>query len=445
MTSAGSRSWLTRFSTRCRREILWRRSQSLVTVTSMATPTSASTRPSARTASHWIAAVTSVVLASSVSSCSAPSADVTDAYAFLDDAMDRCGTGDELRLPPSYLSGVPADDSPDASYVYDVAVTTIAYTARGTRDDLARATTLAASLVSLQQSDPDADGRLRNAYACTAPSGGEPGSLTDATSTGNMAWAGLALLQVHAAEDDPATLEAAVRLGTWIHTVTADDRGAGGYTGGLGDDGDPVLWKSSEHNIDVAAFFLMLAQATGDPVWGTRASSALAVVSSLQDPSTGHFWVGTETDGKTTNTDDYVPEDVQAWASLVLPGDDASRALDWVTENLLVGDDGQRGATVGDGADPSGTVWLEGTAHLACALRVRDLERDAALAEELLGTVTSAQADGPDGTPRGIPAATQDGTAGGDSTIYDALHTGTTAWFVLAAQGSNPFIDDDRT
>lgn len=59
--------------------------------------------------------------------------------------------------------------------------------------------------------------------------------------------------------------------------------------------------------------------------------------------------------------------------------------------------------------------------------------------------MTSAQADGPDGTPRGIPAATQDGTAGGDSTIYDALHTGTTAWFVLAAQGSNPFSDDDRT
>lgn len=411
----------------------------------MATQTSAWTRPSARTASHWIAAMTSAVLASSVSSCSAPSPGVADAYSFLDDAMDRCGSGGDLRLPPSYLSGTPASDSPDASYVYDVAVTTIAYTARGTDDDLARATTLAASLVSLQGSDPDGDGRLRNAYACTAPAGGDPGSLTDASSTGNMAWAGLALLQVHAAQEDPATLEAAVRLGTWIETVTADDRGAGGYTGGLDTDGDPVLWKSTEHNIDVAAFFLMLAEATGDPVWSTRASSALAVVSSLHDPSTGHYWVGTGTDGETTNTDDYVPEDVQAWASLVLPGDEASQALDWATANLLTGDDGQRGAQVGDGADPTGTVWLEGTAHLACALRVRGLERDAALADELLGTLTSAQADGPDGTPRGVPAASQDGTAGGDNVIHDALHTGTTAWFVLAAQGSNPFSDDDRT
>lgn len=410
----------------------------------MATQTSTRTRLSARTASHWVTAVTTAVLASSVSSCSAPSPAVTDAYDFLDDAMDRCGSGDDLRLPPSYLSGVPASDSPDASYVYDVAVTTIAYTARGSADDLARATTLAASIVSLQDSDPDADGRLRNAYACTAPAGGEPGSLTDASSTGNMAWAGLALLQVHAAQEDPATLTAAVRLGTWIETVTADDRGAGGYTGGLDTDGGTIRWKSTEHNIDVAAFFLMLAQATGDPVWSTRAASALTVVASLQDPSTGHFWVGTGTDGETTNTDDYVPEDVQAWASLVLPGDEASRALDWATANLLTGDDGQRGATVGDGDDPSGTIWLEGTAHLACALRVRDLDRDAALADELLDTLTSAQADGPDGTPRGIPAASQDGTAGGDSTIYDALHTGTTAWFVLAAQGSNPF-DDDRT
>lgn len=444
----------------------------MATLTSVSAQRSSRT-PSHRTASQWFAAVTTAVLATSASSCSTPDASVSDAYAFLDLAMDTCGRGDQLRLPPSYLSGVPAADAPEASYVYDVAVTTIAYTARGTDEDLGRARTLAASLVSLQGSDPDGDGRLRNAYPCTAPADSSQ-ALTDASSTGNMAWAGLALLQVYAAADDStadaatpdtavldaAVLDAAVRLGIWIHDVTADDRGTGGYTGGLAADGTPILWKSTEHNIDVAAFFLMLASATGDPVWSERAQSALSVVTSLQDPATGHYWVGTGTDGVTTNTDDYVPEDVQSWASLVLPGDATSRALDWASTNLLVGDDDARGAKVGDGADPTETVWHEGTAHLACALRVRGLERDAALADELLDTLRDAQrapeasssapslTDGQSSSgvaPRGVPAASQDGTAGGDSTIYDALHTGTTAWFVLAAQGSDPFSDDGRT
>lgn len=435
----------------------------------MAPPTIARTRPSSRTTKHWVAAVTSAVLAGSVTSCSAPSASLNDAYAFLDLAMDTCGTGQDLRLPPSYLSGEPAADSPDASYVYDVAVTTIAYTARGTQDDLARARTLAASIVALQAADPDGDGRLRNAYACSAPATASsqgtagstadpdaPVSLTDATSTGNMAWAGLALLRVHATDGDAATLDAALRLATWIETVTADDRGAGGYTGGLSSEGTPITWKSAEHNIDVAAFFLMLGDATGDPVWTERAGSALAVVSSLHDPSTGHYWVGTGTDGVTTNTDDYVPEDVQAWASLVMPGDESSRALDWATENLVVTDGDVRGAKVGDAADPTGTVWFEGSAHLACALRVRGAERDAALADDLLDAIAatqsaapgsgsasaSTQSSGKDGTPRGLPAASQAGTAGGDSTIYPALHTGTTAWYVLAVQAANPFSDD---
>jgi hypothetical protein len=448
--------------TRSLRQILWRRSHPIATVTPMATPSSVSAQrssrtPSHRTASQWVAAVTTAVLATSASSCSTPDTSLADAYAFLDLAMDTCGRGDQLRLPPSYLSGVPAADSPDASYVYDVAVTTIAYTARGTDEDLARARTLAASLVALQTSDPAGDGRLRNAYPCTAPAGSTQ-ALTDTTSTGNMAWTGLALLQVHATDDDAATLEAAVRLGTWVHETTADDRGTGGYTGGLDADGSAFRWKSTEHNLDVAAFFLMLASATGDPVWSERAESAMATVTALQDPASGHYWVGTGTDGTTPNTDDYVPEDVQSWASLVLPGDATSRALDWAAVNLVVGPDGARGAKVGDGPDATETVWLEGTAHLACALRVRGLDRDAALADELLDTLRDAQRapetpgddspaadDRPDDQPRGIPAASQDGTAGGDSTIYDALHTGTTAWFVLALQGSDPFSDDGRT
>ena len=91
-------------------------------------------------------------------------------------------------------------------------------------------------------------------------------------------------------------------------------------------------------------------------------------------------------------------------------------------------------------ADRSG-VWFEGTAHLADALEFRGDPGDDALAARYLADIYHAQAHGPNGDRLGIIAASRDGLsdcAGGS--YYASLHTGTTAWYILAVKRVDPFF-----
>jgi len=50
------------------------------------------------------------------------------------------------------------------------------------------------------------------------------------------------------------------------------------------------------------------------------------------------------------------------------------------------------------------------------------------------------QRDAPNGDGKGIVATSTDGLDSGFGDLYYAsLHTGTTAWYLLAAVGDNPF------
>jgi hypothetical protein len=84
-------------------------------------------------------------------------------------------------------------------------------------------------------------------------------------------------------------------------------------------------------------------------------------------------------------------------------------------------------------------VWFEGTAHLADALETRGQPGDSAQAAAYLADIAYAQAHGPNGNGLGIMAASRDGLTDceGDS-VCASLHTGTTAWYILAARGINP-------
>jgi hypothetical protein len=85
-------------------------------------------------------------------------------------------------------------------------------------------------------------------------------------------------------------------------------------------------------------------------------------------------------------------------------------------------------------ADERSTVWFEGTAHLALALRLRAGPGDEARADEYLATVDRAQVE------PGVPAASRDSPVNGQGVrIHASRHTGTTAWYALAAQTTNPF------
>lgn len=365
---------------------------------------------------------------------------VANGYEFLNTAMDRCGSGETPRFPPSYLSGQPAADHPTVAYSYDVSLAIIAYLARGDAEDVARARILGTSILHVQQADPAQDGRVRNAYDCSLS------VVSQGTSTGNQAWVGLALLRLYDVTHDAAYLAGSERLAQWIQANTSDARGAGGYTGGLNSDGSAITWKSTEHNLDVSAFFTGLSKADSDPQWATRASSASELVSAMWDKVGGRFWTGTGNDGDTANTDDPVPEDAQSWSWLVLQDDRYTAALDWANVALEVTDGTANGVKFADAPDSQNTVWFEGTAHMATALACRASGNDHAIASRYLATLDDASTQIPDPamtstvtTSAGIPAASRDGTSGGSDIIYDALHTGTTSWFLLAAFKVNPF------
>jgi len=262
------------------------------------------------------------------------------------------------------------------------------------------------------------------------------------TATGNVAWVALALLDLHAVTGKPEWLDSAQRLAAWIVEQTSDPRGAGGFNGGIeGDDahGRKVTWKSTEHNIDVAALFGRLAEVDkrgldqrGD--WTRHADAARNFVQDEWDAASGHFFVGTQPDGVTQNRTTS-GLDAQLWPLLLVHAPkDWQRALNYAEREHGV-DGGFDFNTDRDG------LWLEGTAQAALVYRVVGR---AAEAQRLDATI------GRQFAPSGYVYATREPriTTGlalsADSTsadfyYYRRPHLGATAWAALAALGRNPF------
>ncbi|WP_449407433.1 hypothetical protein [Microbacterium maritypicum] len=377
----------------------------------------------------------------------APAADPSDpatsvalAYEFLDARVDEFCDGAGHCLPRSYQGGfftdLPTWDF-TPSFVYDDALVVIAYTARGLPDDLRRARAVADTLLFVQENDPTGDGRVRTSYEPHGIRQGRVEITGPGTFTGNQAWVGMALARLFHATGEQKYLDGALDIAQWIQTNTADmTRAPYGYTGGQLEDGTSLVWKSTEHNSDIAGFFGQLAQLTGDTVWADRAATAAAFVAAMQAPD-GHVDTGTLLDGSTTNV--YpVPLDAQTWSSLATGDPRYGAALDWTLANLVAIDGPHHGPSISH-VDVS-KVWFEGSGHLALALKLRDGAGDAAEAEALLESIRLAQREAVNGDGKGIVATSTDGLDSGFGDLYYAsLHTGTTAWYLLAAIGDNPF------
>jgi hypothetical protein len=123
---------------------------------------------------------------------------VARAYAFLDQMTDRYAAGSTPRLVQSFTGGALGRQHFTASETYDDALVIDAFLASGTASGRSKAVTIGAGLLRAQSSDPRHDGRLRAAYV-SAPLGyaSDVDATNLATLAGNMAWAGLALLQLH--------------------------------------------------------------------------------------------------------------------------------------------------------------------------------------------------------------------------------------------------------
>jgi hypothetical protein len=362
---------------------------------------------------------------------------VASAYAFLDQMTDRYATGSTPRLIQSFTGGALGRQHFTASQTYDDALVIDAFLASGTAAERSKAVAIGDGLLRAQASDPRHDGRLRAAYASAPLSNASDVAATNlATLAGNMAWAGLALLQLHAATGRQAYLTGAEAIGNWVQAHCYDQRGPGGYTGGETAAGAAIPWKSTEHNIDLYAFFRLLAAQTRNPAWSARAAWARYFVTAMWDAPQRRFYVGTTADGFTPSNS-LMPEDVNSWSYLALRDPRFAASVGWDVQNLAVA--GRfRGVSFCRG-DRSG-VWFEGTAHLADALEFRGEPGDRAQAAQYLADIYYAQTYGPGADRRGIIAASRNGlTDCGGGTYYTSLHTGTTAWYILIAEKINPF------
>ena len=323
---------------------------------------------------------------------------------------------------------------------------------KGNADSLERAKNMGDAFLQMQAKDPIGDGRVRNSYGPENlfDADGVPNILSTGTAAGNQAWAGMALAHLAHVTKDAKYRDGALRVGEWLLRETSDSRGTGGFTAGYGANGEKMAWNSTEHNIDMVGLFGMLHQLTNDDKWSKACEQAREFVKSMWDEKEGRFHIGTESDGVTINRDEYVPEDVQSWGYLALLSEPYARALDWAVANVETTDNtnpdqpivGVRFALRTNPEELSrndDTVWLEGTAHMALALRASGTEAHKQKASAYLDSIHKEQLNGPNADGKGIQANSKEGYSGGDDMNYTSLHTGATAWYLMAKQDINPF------
>jgi hypothetical protein len=396
-----------------------------------------------------------------------------------------------------------------AAFVYDNALAMLAYLATPTIANVRRARLIGDALLWIQANDEKyTDGRVRQAYAAGPMvffGGGPefPGLKREdgkaaflwpygfgGSSTGDMAWAGLALAQLYVDTRIQKYLDGAVTIAEWI-TARKSPYRYGGYHGGVQADGETAqTWASTEHNIDAYALFTLLAKLTRARRWVTRADVAADFVRAMWNRSGRFFWTGTlggvaGEDPNAINTGN-IPEDVQTWSLLALDDQRYEASVDWVVRNLATTDHLPGGVSVAgvtyssqakvitgpvSGSDlPNNpdAVWLEGTGHTALALLERDNRGDTEQARRLLHETVVAQEQigagqtvgrtsdpaggrlsnpGEGGTWIGTPLPARSGIVAATSAFdtgfafgyFQRQHVGATAWFLMAAQNFNPY------
>ncbi|HEX6833745.1 MAG TPA: hypothetical protein VF132_09470 [Rudaea sp.] len=346
---------------------------------------------------------------------------------------------------PLFLRSYDDTDEPalrTAAFTYDNALAVMALIACGKPVQAERVgRALRSAIVS--------DARLRNAYRA-GPIDAQPlpNGWWDAagqhwaqspdqmgTSTGNAAWAALAMLALHDATGEAAWLDAARRIARWIADKSADAHGPGGFKGGIeGDDehAHRVGWKSTEHNIDAAALFERLSAADPNAGWQTHADAARHFVTAQW--SEDHFLIGTRDDSVTPNRD-TAAVDVEFWPPLLRDAPKAWCASLAYAERVHGVDGG-----FDFNADRDG-LWTEGTAQAALAYTQCG---QVGAASRWLASVAAQRSAG------GYIYATREarittglalGSASGNADFYyyRRPHLGATAWAVFAGRRWNPF------
>ena len=335
----------------------------------------------------------------------------------------------------------------NSAYTYDNALAAMAFISAGDKDD---AETILDAFVYVTEHDRYKPGRIRNAYAADTVyyyNGGDSVKLPgwwnasagrweeDQTQVGcntdNTSYAALALLQYDKAYGSDKYLTTAKTLMDWVLDECSDS--TDGFASGFErwpENGDVTVlnYKSTENNIDAYAAFKQLYAVTGEQKYKDAADSALRFIESMYDSKKGLFYVGTLDDGSTNKS--IIALDAQIWSAMAL-GDEFAP----YTDALEIAD----GMKLPGGGYPFYTVnanggwWAEGTAFTALMLRERnEYEKNIAA----MNALCSIRLDS------GLfPAATVDYLLTGLSWEYSTDPCiAPTAWFVLAANGFDPYL-----
>ncbi len=353
-----------------------------------------------------------------------------------------------------------SDAKTEEAYLYDNAIALYALAEAGAAW---HAEKLADAIVYAQEHDRSFhDGRLRNEYLCGNPNVDSGRSVTGgavplpgfwrngkwqedyyavSTSTGNMGWTILALCKASglvSPEKKAEYIAASVKIADFLLTFSSK---SGGFTAGYegwDDVQEKAAYKSTEHNIALAAAFSVLADAVeGDAPqkaaeYRSAAGHAQKFVASMYDAELCCFYTGT-VDENTVN-EGVIPLDATALSILAFDGAPGTAAaeLAFLKKSMAVGAGFDFSAGDLDG------IWNEGTAQVALCCSKQGM-RDEYSA--ILGYLkTQEDKDG------GITAADRDGVStgfllSGTQELWEynnTLSIGATGWYALAQMQVNP-------
>jgi hypothetical protein len=342
----------------------------------------------------------------------------------------------------------------NASYIYDNVSAMIALMNRGNEEDWKRAEVIANTFIACRDNERDFnDNRLRNGYMSGdvidyyTGNARLPGAWSDKdqkwyedefsgnTHTGNIAWVMIALAQYYKEKGDEKFLDFVKSLGDWIVDNTYDNRGEGGYTGGYEGFGHSrVLWKSTEHNLDIYVAFRLLYEFTSDIKWEALADHAKYFIEAMWNDENKFFWTGTKQDGISLNQEVYIL-DAQAWGVLAFKGKcEYQPAIEWVQKNFYVEANGFKGFDFNDDRDG---IWYEGTTHMILAFQQIGQTSNSQL---FINELRNVQAYENNNNKLGIVASSCDTLSTGLTWLYpNRLHIGATAWYIFAENSYNPY------
>ncbi len=373
--------------------------------------------------------------------------------AALDQAVTALPAGPVLVASYPPLDGHPAPILAlrGVAFTYDNALASIALFACGKAESARR---IADALVFATRHDPEyQDGRLRNAYAAGA--GGfavdeiagllerraqclESGRVPSQQRHRQSGVGSPGAVGGLPAERRSVLPGGRTKVLYWSQKNTYDGQSPAGFSGGYYGYFSKQIqqnWKSTEHNVDLAAAWSALDAVAPDSDSAAQAQIARQFVSSQWDAGEGRFLIGTGADGRTS---DRVRSglDAQIWPLIALH--DPPR--DWRRVFAFIDHAHRAGEGYGFNRDPDG-LWTEGTAQAAAVARLSGLSDKA----QPLWNVLLAQEAG-NGWLYATPAPRiSTGLAIGPDSVtndffyYHLPHLGATAWAAIAATGVNPF------